>query len=177
MKQFLHKNFVWLSIVVFAVLTLFDQWTKGLAVTYLKGKEPFTVWEGVFELYYFENTGAAWGILKGQQIFFYILTLILFAVFSFELYRLRKNERFVPLNFTFVMLLAGAAGNFIDRITQQYVVDFLYFKLINFPIFNVADCYITVSVAIIALLLMFFYNDEEFDYILPFMLGKEKDEQ
>ena len=73
-------------------------------------------------------------------------------------------------------MVAAAAGNFIERVYQQYVVDFIYVKFIDFPIFNVADCYITVSVILMLLLMFFYYTDEEFDKILPaFSFKKKKD--
>ena len=56
---------------------------------------------------------------------------------------------------------AGAAGNMIDRVRQGFVVDFLYFKLIDFPIFNVADCYVTLSALGLVLLIIFYYKDED----------------
>ena len=59
------------------------------------------------------------------------------------------------------MFPAGAAGNLIDRVVQGYVVDFLYFILIDFPIFNVADCYVTVATAVLLILLMKVYSDED----------------
>ena len=62
---------------------------------------------------------------------------------------------------------AGAIGNFIDRITQQYVVDFLYFKLIDFPIFNVADIYVTCAAFAMILLGFFYYKDEDVERIFP----------
>ena len=58
-------------------------------------------------------------------------------------------------------MVAGAIGNMIDRVSLGYVVDFLYFKLIDFPIFNVADCYVTVATAAAAVLIMFSYKEEE----------------
>ena len=61
--------------------------------------------------------------------------------------------------------MAGAAGNCIDRVMQQYVVDFLYFKLINFPIFNVADIYVTVGTLLLAVLMLFYYKEEEIEQI------------
>lgn len=176
MKRFFHKFFWIISLIGFAALLLLDQWTKYLAVSKLKGQEPFVIWEDVFEFYYFENTGAAWGMLKNQQVLFYVLTVVFCAVVGFEIYRLRKEVRFMPLIYTLILMVAGAVGNFIDRITNQYVVDFIYFKLIDFPIFNVADCYITVSVVIMLLLMFFYYTDEEFDRILPSVsLKKKKD--
>ena len=55
----------------------------------------------------------------------------------------------------------------IDRVRLNYVIDFLYFKLIDFPIFNVADIYATVSVALLIVLSLFYYKDEDFEQIFP----------
>lgn len=63
-------------------------------------------------------------------------------------------------------VFAGAIGNFIDRVTQRYVVDFFYFRLINFPVFNVADIYVTVA-AVLLILCLLFYKEEDFERILP----------
>ena len=176
MKQFFYKFFVLIAPTVFALLVLIDQWTKRLAVLGLKGQEPFLIVEDVLEFRYFENTGAAWGMLKNKQILFYVLTVIFCVVVVYEIYRLHKEIRYMPFVYTLTFLAAGAVGNFIDRLTNQYVVDFIYFKLINFPIFNVADCYITVSVVIMLLLMFFYYTDEEFDKIIPaFSFKKKKD--
>ena len=67
-----------------------------------------------------------------------------------------------------IVIAAGAAGNLIDRMTQGYVVDFIYFKLINFPIFNVADCYVTCATGLLFVLLFFgVYSDEELTAMVP----------
>ena len=66
-----------------------------------------------------------------------------------------------------MFVTAGAIGNLIDRIRLNYVVDFLYFELIDFPVFNVADCYITVSMFLLVILVLFYYKDEDFSLIWP----------
>ena len=80
---------------------------------------------------------------------------------------LPNNKRFVYLDWILVFMSAGAIGNLIDRISQQFVVDFLYFKLIDFPIFNVADIYVTCSVILLLILGVFYYKDEDFEMIFP----------
>jgi signal peptidase II len=62
-------------------------------------------------------------------------------------------------------MAAGAIGNMIDRVLKHYVVDFIYFELINFPIFNVADCYVTISAALLIISIMFIYKEEDFKFI------------
>lgn len=167
MKQFLRKYFNLLFVLIVALLVFFDQWTKRLAVLHLKGKEPFVIWKGVFELSYLENGGTAWGLLQGQQTLFYILTVLFIIVALIELYRLRDNDRFLPFRYILAVILSGAIGNFIDRAANKYVVDFFYIRLIDFPVFNVADCYITFSIAILILLIFFYYTEEEFEIIIP----------
>ena len=73
----------------------------------------------------------------------------------------KKN---MPLLALCVTITAGALGNFIDRLYLEYVIDFLYFKLINFPIFNVADCYITVSCFVFLFLMFFYYKEEDLNF-------------
>lgn len=153
-----------------------DQLTKYLAVTYIQGN-TITIIEGVFQLRYLENTGAAFGILNNQQWFFLIITfLTLFFVF-FVYIKMPKTKHFVPLRICLVVLVAGAIGNLIDRIRFGYVVDFLYFQLIDFPIFNVADIFATLSTITLIILFLFYYSEEDFDVLFQvFKRKKEKQE-
>lgn len=73
------------------------------------------------------------------------------------------GKRYHWLKICVIMITAGAVGNMIDRITQGYVVDFLYFKLINFPIFNVADIFVTTATALLFVVLCFYYKEEELE--------------
>ena len=73
-----------------------------------------------------------------------------------------------------VLIGAGAVGNFIDRMSNGYVVDFFYFKLIDFPVFNVADIYVTCGVICLFFLILFVYSDKEFDEISAAALGRKK---
>lgn len=144
-----------------AAAVFFDQWTKRLAVSYLKGKRPFVLIPGVFELNYLENRGASFGILQGWQSTLIVATAFLIPVIIFIYGRIPDGKRFLWLKICSVMVCAGAAGNLIDRITWKYVVDFFYFRLIDFPIFNVADCYVTGSYILFAFLVIFYYNEED----------------
>jgi signal peptidase II len=71
-------------------------------------------------------------------------------------------------------LFSGAIGNFIDRVSQNYVTDFLYFSLINFPIFNVADIYVTVSVLLFVILLLWYYKEEELNQLSAQLFPRRK---
>ena len=150
-----------IGLAMAGLLIALDQWTKALAVKYLMNQQPFVIWDGVFELHYLENRGAAFGILQGQKVIFLICTVLVLAVLAFYYNRMPLEKKYQPLRAVGVLLGAGAVGNLIDRMVQSYVVDFLYFKLINFPIFNVADCYVTIGAACLVFLILFYYKDED----------------
>jgi signal peptidase II len=80
---------------------------------------------------------------------------------AYAVFRMPANKKYVPLHLIAMFLASGAVGNMIDRFTRGYVVDFLYFKLINFPVFNVADCYVTVSMLAFLLLFLLYYKEED----------------
>lgn len=144
------------------LLILFDQWTKHMAASSLKDKANYTIINKVFELEYLENHGAAFGILQNQRWFLLIITAIIFILLCIVFYRVPVTKRFLPLHFVIVLIGAGAVGNMIDRFVKGYVVDFFYFSLIEFPIFNVADCYVVLGVCVAFLLTLFYYKEEEF---------------
>ena len=148
---------------IFAVflLVLFDQWTKGLASAHLKNSAPVPLIPDVLELLYTENTGAAFGILKGKSYFFYLTAGIVALFVCWAMWRLPLSNRMRPLCVDLCFIAAGALGNVIDRLRYGYVVDFIYFKPINFPVFNVADIYITCACAALAFLFLFYYKDDE----------------
>lgn len=153
------------SIISFLVFIFLDQITKYFAVLNLKDKEPFVIIEDVFEFRYLENRGAAFGMLQNKQIFLLSLTVIFLLFMCYVFYKMPSEKKYIPLRVLGVMILAGAIGNMIDRVRLRYVVDFLYFKLIDFPIFNVADCYVTVAAFSLFFFILFYYKDEDFDFL------------
>ena len=154
--------------VVSVLLVALDQFTKYLAVKHLMNQPDIVLWEGVFELQYLENRGAAFGIMQGQKLFFVIFTSIaMLAIAWFYLKKIPDVKKYRYLDVICVMLFAGGIGNFIDRVRLNYVIDFFYFSLIDFPIFNVADIYVTVAAFAMIILGMFYYKDEDYDLIFP----------
>ena len=150
-----------IGIVGFIALLIVDQLTKIRAVNTLKGNEPFVLIDGVFELHYLENFGAAFGIMQGQRTFFVIITVIILIVVFYIYAKMPLGKRFNALRVILVLIGAGALGNFIDRTKQGYVVDFFYFKLIDFPIFNVADIYVTSAAIALVVFVLFYYKDAD----------------
>lgn len=154
--------------VLTALLVLLDQATKLAAVSALKDGGPFVLIPGVFQLQYLENRGAAFGLLQNARIFFLAVTLIALAAVIYVLVRLPLKRRYIVLRFLMVLIAAGAVGNMIDRVFLGYVRDFLYFSLIDFPIFNVADIYVTCATILLILLLLFYYKEEDdFAFLSP----------
>lgn len=146
-------------------LVAIDRITKHLAVLHLKDQEPIQLIRGVLEFQYLENQGAAWGMLTGKQWFFWIVTIVFLIICLIYFKKVPAGKRYFPLTATVVFLVSGAVGNFIDRITQRYVVDFIYFSLIDFPIFNVADIYVSISVIVLIILILFYYKEDDFAFL------------
>lgn len=155
---------------------ILDQYTKWLAVTHLKDG-PIPIIDQVFELHYLENRGAAFGMLQNQQLFFIITGLILLVLGTVLYMKLPYTKRMLPLRACLALIASGAIGNMIDRISLNYVVDFLYFKLIDFPIFNVADIFVTVATLGVGFLILFYYKEEELDAFFRYFSWKRKAEQ
>lgn len=155
------------------IAILLDQYTKYLAVLHLKGKTSFVLIDGVFELQYLENKGAAFGLMQNRQYIFAIGAVVLILAIIFLYGRFPHTSRFYPLRVCSVLLCSGAIGNLIDRIRLNYVIDFFYFRWIDFPIFNVADCYVVIACILLILLVLFYYKDEEFNF-LDLKIGARK---
>ena len=162
------------ALLLCVLLIAADQATKLLAVARLKDQAPFVLLPGVLELRYLENRGAAFGILQGQKIFLVLFTGLLSALIIYFYFRVPEGKRHLPVRIFLIMLFSGAIGNFIDRCRLDYVIDFIYFKLIDFPIFNVADCYVTIAVILFAIAILFVYKEEEMDFLFhPFAREKK----
>ena len=134
------------DILLLAVLIFLDQLTKHFAVVYLKDQMP---------------------------IFIFIAVVIL-AVIVYVLIKTPNQRKYTKLHIALVCIAGGAIGNMIDRLKLDYVVDFLYFSLINFPIFNVADIYVTLSAIYLVILLLFVYKESDLEF-LSFRTKKFRD--
>lgn len=154
------KKWLFAALGLFVLIAL-DQATKYLAVEYVMHNGYIPLIGDIFGLQYVENTGAAFGIFKNMQWVFICSTVLVTALMIYFFARMPFFGKYRPAVVLTILLVAGAVGNMIDRVRQGYVVDFLYFKLINFPVFNVADCYVVVAVITFVLLLLFYYKDED----------------
>lgn len=165
-QHLLKKGLI--GLICSVILIVIDQITKAVAVSHLKGQEAFVLWDGVFELRYLENHGAAFGLMQNQRTFFIVGTLILVILLVYlYLMRIPDERRYRWVDMIIVLYIAGAIGNFIDRLLNEYVVDFFYFVLIDFPIFNIADIYVVVATTLLIILGFFYYKEEDFEKIFP----------
>ena len=166
MKSKRNSGVCYLVGVVLAVFLFWlDQWTKQLAVAHLKGREDISLIPGALKLHYLENHGAAFGILQNQQWLFAVLTVVILAAVIYVIVRMPKTHHYLPVFLLCFVLIAGALGNFYDRIVNHYVVDFIYFCLIDFPIFNLADIYVTCSLFVFLLFFLILYKEEDFQFL------------
>lgn len=138
--------------IVAAVLIVLDQLVKAWTVANiaLDTVEPFI--PGFMSLAYLRNYGAAWSILQNQQWFFTIVTLV--VVTALIWYYIKQIQGNIWTLFSLSLMIAGALGNFIDRIRLGYVVDMFHLDFINFPVFNVADICLSVGVGILFICIM-----------------------
>ena len=181
------------STVLSFILIVLDQITKYLAAVNLKGQPSFSLIDGVFEFKYLENQSAAFSLdlvsiiqrifrfsyfennpsafLMCKMIFFVVITLVVLIVIVIP-----WNRHYMFMNLILIGFFCGALGNLIDRIVHNYVIDFFYFSLINFPIFNVADIYVTVAAIALIIAVFFIYKDEDYNVIFP-SKSKQANEQ
>jgi len=154
-----------IDFIIMCILIFIDQYTKLIAVVYLKDQAGFPLISGVLEFNYLENRGAAFGMLQNQKWFFIFVATIILGCIIYVLYKAPTEKKYIILHFLLTFIAAGAIGNMIDRIRLNYVVDFIYFKLINFPIFNVADIYVTVCTIVLAILIIFVYKENDLKFL------------
>ena len=151
--------------LIIALLLGFDQYTKYLASTELKGNPAWVLIDGVLELQYLENRGSAFGMLQNQKFFILFVGTIFLAVILFFLFKLPNKKKFVKVHILLSVVIAGGIGNMVDRFRFDYVVDFISFVLINYPIFNVADIYIVVATLGLFVLFMFVFQEKDLEFL------------
>lgn len=126
-----------------------DQMTKYWAVHELMPKKSMEFIPGLLGFRYAENTGAAFSMLRDKQLLLILVTLLIIAVLCGLMVKSIKAGEPLVVKMSYVLILSGAIGNFIDRVRLNYVVDFLEFKFINFPIFNIADICVVCGVILL----------------------------
>lgn len=165
-KKEVNRGKMLLFDAVFAIVLLaFDQFTKYLAITHLKGKSAYVLIDGVLELQYLENRGSAFGMLQNQKFFILFVGIVFMLVLLLFLIKLPEQKKFCAVHIFLAAIIAGGLGNMIDRFRFDYVVDFISFVLINYPIFNVADIYVVISTVGLFILFLFVFKEKDLEFL------------
>lgn len=148
------KYYIGLSLIVAIVILIIDQLTKKIITATMNIGDSYEVIPHFLNITSHRNNGAAWGILSGKMGFFYIITLIILAVLIIFYIKETKYNAFMQVAIS--LLFAGALGNFIDRLFNGEVVDFIDTNIFgyDFPIFNVADSSLTIGVILVIIALL-----------------------
>ncbi len=147
-----------LQFLTVILLTALDQATKLWAVSSLQPISKISIIDGVFNLRYVENTGAAFSMLQGRTAILIIIPIVACLAMIYILASKKIKSNLGTWGIT--LILSGALGNLIDRVLRGAVVDMFDFELINFPVFNVADICVTVGAVIFFIYAIFFYDDK-----------------
>jgi signal peptidase II len=136
----------WISYVVGLLLLVVDQLVKNFISNNIALGAVKSCIPGILSLTNLRNDGAAWSILSGNQIFFYLITAVALVVL---IYLLITQRQHLLYQWGLVLMITGTLGNFIDRIRLKYVVDMFQIDFFNFPIFNIADMCLTFGVIVL----------------------------
>lgn len=143
-------------LILSALLTAADQFLKYLIKSFLNPFSTVVLIPGVLDLRYGENTGGAFSILTGQTFMLSLISLIIIIILIVVLFKGIIKTKFALLAVSFI--IAGGLGNFIDRAFRGYVIDYLNFSFINFPVFNLADSMVVVGEILLAVYILFFHD-------------------
>ena len=148
------KYYVGISLLVAFLIIVIDQVTKWIIASSMKIGDSYEVIPNFLNITSHRNNGAAWGILSGKMFFFYIITVIILIVLVLFFIKEAQYNLFMQLAIS--LLIAGALGNFIDRLFNGEVVDFIDTNIFgyDFPIFNVADSSLTIGVILVIIALL-----------------------
>lgn len=136
----------------------FDQLTKYWAILYLKDQPNFLIWPDVFEFEYCENTGAAFSLFRDHVWLLSVISIVFLTAITVAVFRVKlPNIRWVRV--AALLIVSGGVGNLIDRLARGFVVDFISVELIDFPIFNIADCFVCIGAIVLLVYAIFIYKD------------------
>ena len=144
----MKKKVIILTILT-VVFVLLDQLSKLLIISNYDVDTGFKVIPSFFSIVYVRNSGAAWGMFSDGTMLLALISIV-FLFFAIKyVVELKSINNFKVIQFS--LLFGGIIGNLIDRLFRRYVVDFLSFKIFsyNFPVFNVADCFIVIAIILI----------------------------
>ncbi len=149
-----NMNSVIISAIIIAVMVLIDQISKIIAFKYFEFGSIYKPIPNVIDFVLVKNRGAIFGILQGQMVLFWVVTIIGLLLFGY----LMKDADFIEMPFYSIglsLMIAGTIGNFIDRAILGYVRDFITFGFFDFPSFNTADMCMCVGIVMLIIDVLF----------------------
>lgn len=140
---------MYLYYIIALIMVAIDQYTKWLVVNKMELYERIPIIENFFYFTSHRNSGAAWGILEGEMMFFYIITTIVVIGIIYYMEKYARGNKLLAISLS--LILGGAIGNFIDRLLYKEVVDFLDVMIFSYdyPIFNIADSSLVIGVILV----------------------------
>ncbi len=151
--------------IILVIGVLIDRLIKRYALIHLKNHPSKSIISGALELEYLENSGAAFGLLKNQQSFFILVTIISLIACIYVLIKTPDRKKYILTHILLSIIITGAIGNSIDRAVYGYVIDYIYVISINFPIFNFADILVTLGSFFLIFCLLFYYKEDDLNYL------------
>ena len=136
----MKKHFYSFSVILITLLIL-DIFTKFLVRKYIDLNESLPLIKNILHITKVHNTGAVWGILQNNNIFFIITSIIILSILTYYFKDLAKSNASV---FFIALIFSGAIGNLIDRIFFGFVIDFIDFRI--WPVFNIADSALIIGI-------------------------------
>lgn len=132
-----------LYIIAAILIIALDQASKVLTTTFFELGEAKNIIPRILSFTYIRNEGAAFGILQGARVFFIAITIVILLGAIYYIVKMRPQSRLEKWALSFIA--GGAIGNFIDRAAFGYVRDFILLEFIDFPVFNIADCFVCIG--------------------------------
>lgn len=149
-----------LAAIAAAIVGL-DQWTKALTVAHVPLHEDLPSVLGIFHITHTKNDGAIWGVLSGQTWLFILVMALFLALLVVLIWKKWLTKKFEWVCLAFIA--GGGIGNMIDRLLCGKVTDMIEFDFVSFPVFNVADCFITVGCFALLVHIIFFDREKKKD--------------
>lgn len=143
---------MFLYLIPFILVIAADQLSKILVVNNLGLGQSVTAIDGIFNITYVQNQGAAFGVFQGKKVLLIVVSVLIFAALLWYIVKHRPKSKWLMWSLT--LICAGGVGNLIDRIAFGYVRDFIDVTFMRFPVFNIADCGVTIGAIMLALYIL-----------------------